>query len=370
MYHKVKQEHLGKYKEAITRALQIFKSPQPAIVQLAASDMSGAEASAGEPQASAEPDMEPDAMSNRALPHAVCRVAERIAQVDIAIKGSSRDPKYVKHAAKELGSAKCPQTIQKALVNRDELDYYATKQLKSVLFHTFNTTRYSAVDSSVFKEPDWHQDIGACNTPATVQAQLVKLVKGLKPAALKNGQICGLSPELWAAAVMDELPVVQEPDYPHRCKRGECGICAADVSKGNKGHPLLAIPLCDSCHATYTTHLWWGHQGSGFEPDCRICGFGGSILGCDHCSCAFCEGCLLRFGGDAELSKALSSDDWSCFLCAKSLLLRPGYEENLAQAALFDVVVQPSLPHTAPPRYPVNPHSVPSKLASYLPSGG
>jgi hypothetical protein len=135
----------------------------------------------------------PDAPACRALPRVITTVATRIAELDAAIRKGARDPKQVKHAERELG-----MRVQEACVNSDDLDYFSTSCLVSILFHVFNTTRYNAVISTVFPEPRWHQDIAACETPIAVLQEMLKLERGLKSDTLSN-EIGGKSRAAWEA---------------------------------------------------------------------------------------------------------------------------------------------------------------------------
>merc|ERR1712142_729815 len=50
---------------------------------------------------------------------------------------------------------------------------------------------------------------------------------------------------------------------------------------------------------------------------CRWCGEGGRLLGCDFCHNAFCKGCILRNLGRSELRVITDagSEKWKCYVC-------------------------------------------------------
>ena len=56
-------------------------------------------------------------------------------------------------------------------------------------------------------------------------------------------------------------------------------------------------------------------QADGYEEQCRWCGVGGDLVGCDGCVSSFCQKCITRNLGKAHLKKVLSNDNWECYMC-------------------------------------------------------
>ena len=56
-------------------------------------------------------------------------------------------------------------------------------------------------------------------------------------------------------------------------------------------------------------------QADGYEEQCRWCGMGGDLVGCDNCICSFCQTCIGRNLGKPHLKKVLSNDNWECYMC-------------------------------------------------------
>ena len=48
---------------------------------------------------------------------------------------------------------------------------------------------------------------------------------------------------------------------------------------------------------------------------CRWCGVGGDLVGCDDCVSSFCESCIEQNLGKQHLDKVKKSDSWSCYSC-------------------------------------------------------
>lgn len=57
-------------------------------------------------------------------------------------------------------------------------------------------------------------------------------------------------------------------------------------------------------------------------PLFRWCAEGGSLIGCDYCSNAFCKKCVLRNLGRRELSSILEEErKWYCYVCSPEPLI-------------------------------------------------
>ncbi|KAI4871343.1 hypothetical protein NFI96_026868 [Prochilodus magdalenae] len=60
----------------------------------------------------------------------------------------------------------------------------------------------------------------------------------------------------------------------------------------------------------------------GMDEQCRWCAEGGSLIGCDYCSNAFCKKCVLRNLGRRELSSILEEErKWYCYVCSPEPLM-------------------------------------------------
>ncbi|TRZ02070.1 hypothetical protein DNTS_016491, partial [Danionella cerebrum] len=60
----------------------------------------------------------------------------------------------------------------------------------------------------------------------------------------------------------------------------------------------------------------------GMDEQCRWCAEGGSLIGCDYCSNAFCKKCVLRNMGRKELSTIMEEErKWDCYVCTPEPLV-------------------------------------------------
>ena len=110
----------------------------------------------------------------------------------------------------------------------------------------------------------------------------------------------------------------------------DCSACCSKRQKC-KAHPLLdAVPICPQCWDAY--HLGEFTIDEANEIYCRWCGEGGRLINCDTCPKSFCQECIKRNFGVAELHRILQLDDrWSCFLCVphvvEDLCIKNGWNE-------------------------------------------
>ncbi|XP_050416809.1 transcriptional regulator ATRX, partial [Patella vulgata] len=84
-----------------------------------------------------------------------------------------------------------------------------------------------------------------------------------------------------------------------------------------------SVLICKKCWSFY-------HSGEvtkdedGLDEQCRWCGEGGKLIGCDYCHNVFCKSCILRNFGRSELSVILDDSDdcakWKCYVCDKDKL--------------------------------------------------
>jgi hypothetical protein len=81
-------------------------------------------------------------------------------------------------------------------------------------------------------------------------------------------------------------------------------------------------------------------QEEGFEMQCRWCGMGGDIVGCDHCISSYCEGCIKRNLGKKVLTAVKNNDDWHCYSCKPSPIKKLRWE-NLQERAVCRHLLAP-----------------------------
>jgi hypothetical protein len=106
-----------------------------------------------------------------------------------------------------------------------------------------------------------------------------------------------------------------------RCE-GKCK--AEDLST----HPLLNVSMCKACVKYYSSEPFdLGEEG--YEENCRWCGDGGALVGCNNCVKNFCRECILVNFGEAELKKIVGEEgegedtwevppdvpEWKCYCC-------------------------------------------------------
>ena len=51
---------------------------------------------------------------------------------------------------------------------------------------------------------------------------------------------------------------------------------------------------------------------------CRWCGMGGDLVGCDGCISSYCEECIKSNLGKKHLDCVKKNDDWRCYSCDPS----------------------------------------------------
>lgn len=56
-------------------------------------------------------------------------------------------------------------------------------------------------------------------------------------------------------------------------------------------------------------------QEDGYEVQCRWCGVGGDLVGCDHCVSSYCELCIERNMGKVHLDAVKHRETWRCYSC-------------------------------------------------------
>uniref|UniRef100_A0AAY4EP16 ATP-dependent helicase ATRX n=1 Tax=Denticeps clupeoides TaxID=299321 RepID=A0AAY4EP16_9TELE len=104
-----------------------------------------------------------------------------------------------------------------------------------------------------------------------------------------------------------------------------CTACGQQVNHFQKDsffqHPVLKVLICKACFRYYMSDDI-SKDTEGMDEQCRWCAEGGSLIGCDYCSNAFCKKCVLRNFGRKELS-AITDEDrkWYCYVCSPEPLL-------------------------------------------------
>ncbi|XP_066515415.1 transcriptional regulator ATRX-like isoform X2 [Hoplias malabaricus] len=107
-----------------------------------------------------------------------------------------------------------------------------------------------------------------------------------------------------------------------RCdiERVNCTACGQQVNHFLRDsvyrHPALKVLICKSCFKYYMSDDI-SKDAEGMDEQCRWCAEGGSLIGCDYCSNAFCKKCVLRNLGRRELSCILEEErKWYCYVCS------------------------------------------------------
>ncbi|KAM9440693.1 ATRX chromatin remodeler, like [Clarias gariepinus] len=125
--------------------------------------------------------------------------------------------------------------------------------------------------------------------------------------------------------------VKQNKDFSDK-RRGGCDIervnctaCGQQVNHFQRDsvyqHPALKVLICKSCFKYYMSDDI-SKDAEGMDEQCRWCAEGGSLIGCDYCSNAFCKKCVLRNLGRRELSAILEEErKWYCYVCSPEPLM-------------------------------------------------
>ncbi|XP_067663405.1 transcriptional regulator ATRX-like isoform X2 [Haliotis asinina] len=133
----------------------------------------------------------------------------------------------------------------------------------------------------------------------------------VKPEPVKEKKIRFSGPEF--SKVPENLDIVN------------CTSCGRqinpNVSGAAKRHPELKVLVCRKCYSYYRSGKIEQDE-DGLDEQCRWCGEGGRLLGCDHCHNAFCKSCIIRNFSRAELTTVMADDGskWKCYVCDPSKL--------------------------------------------------
>ncbi|XP_060719259.1 transcriptional regulator ATRX-like [Tachysurus vachellii] len=108
-------------------------------------------------------------------------------------------------------------------------------------------------------------------------------------------------------------------------ERVNCTACGQQVNHFQRDsvyqHPALKVLICKSCFKYYMSDDI-SKDAEGMDEQCRWCAEGGSLIGCDYCSNAFCKKCVLRNLGRRELSAILEEErKWYCYVCSPEPLM-------------------------------------------------
>uniref|UniRef100_A0A672NVL7 DNA helicase n=1 Tax=Sinocyclocheilus grahami TaxID=75366 RepID=A0A672NVL7_SINGR len=127
----------------------------------------------------------------------------------------------------------------------------------------------------------------------------------------------------------------------YEMERVNCTACGQQVNHFQRDsvyrHPMLKVLICKSCFKYYMSDDI-SKDSEGMDEQCRWCAEGGSLIGCDYCSNAFCKKCVLRNQGRKELSTILEEErKWYCYVCSPEPLVElilacDSVLENLEQA--------------------------------------
>ncbi|XP_059407059.1 transcriptional regulator ATRX-like isoform X3 [Carassius carassius] len=127
----------------------------------------------------------------------------------------------------------------------------------------------------------------------------------------------------------------------YELERVNCTACGQQVNHFQRDsvyrHPMLNVLICKNCFKYYMSDDI-SKDSEGMDEQCRWCAEGGSLIGCDYCSNAFCKKCVLRNLGRKELSTILEEErKWYCYVCSPEPLVElvlscDAVLENLEQA--------------------------------------
>ncbi|XP_067295262.1 transcriptional regulator ATRX-like isoform X3 [Pseudorasbora parva] len=111
----------------------------------------------------------------------------------------------------------------------------------------------------------------------------------------------------------------------YEMERVNCTACGQQVNHFQRDsvyrHPMLKVLICKSCFKYYMSDDI-SKDSEGMDEQCRWCAEGGSLIGCDYCSNAFCKKCVLRNLGRKELSTILEEErKWYCYVCSPEPLV-------------------------------------------------
>ncbi|XP_053400537.1 transcriptional regulator ATRX-like [Mercenaria mercenaria] len=109
-------------------------------------------------------------------------------------------------------------------------------------------------------------------------------------------------------------------DLKKLMERVTCCSCGKQLNPMNHGavrkHPWLKVVTCKKCYKFLRSGAFT-RDDEGIDEQCRWCGDGGRLYGCDFCHNCFCRHCIKRNMGRSEA--AMMEDDdgskWHCYIC-------------------------------------------------------
>lgn len=98
-----------------------------------------------------------------------------------------------------------------------------------------------------------------------------------------------------------------------------CTACGKQINPNNTGavrrHPWLKVITCKKCYKFLKSGPIQKDK-DGLDEQCRWCGEGGRLYGCDYCHNSFCRPCVKRNLGRSEAAKLEeSTGKWKCYVC-------------------------------------------------------
>ena len=113
-----------------------------------------------------------------------------------------------------------------------------------------------------------------------------------------------------SAAAAEACDIEPHCDQP----RSSCSACTDAANDGAQHlHPELSVPLCGRCYVRVGREF--DVDDDGYELQCRWCGVGGELVGCDNCPGSWCVDCITRNLGKETLEAVQADEDWHCFSC-------------------------------------------------------
>ncbi|KAL4229967.1 hypothetical protein ACF0H5_010356 [Mactra antiquata] len=109
-------------------------------------------------------------------------------------------------------------------------------------------------------------------------------------------------------------------DVKKLIERVTCCSCGKQVNVMNYGavrrHPWLKVVTCKKCFKFLKSGPFT-LDNEGVDEQCRWCGDGGRLYGCDFCHNCFCRSCIKRNLGRSEATKMEEEDGskWHCYMC-------------------------------------------------------
>ncbi|XP_073717334.1 ATRX chromatin remodeler, like [Misgurnus anguillicaudatus] len=132
-------------------------------------------------------------------------------------------------------------------------------------------------------------------------------------------------PEFRSRRVQKQQKDFADKRRGYETERVNCTACGQQVNPFQRDaiyrHPMLKVLICKNCFKYYMSDDI-SKDSEGMDEQCRWCAEGGSLIGCDYCSNAFCKKCVLRNMGRKELSTIMEEErKWYCYVCSPEPLV-------------------------------------------------